>query len=106
MTLLLRRTFVRARQSAGLVWKNASRSVGHSYWLTGLGPPVVFAHAGGPPRATIQGLIISALPPSRRTEGQIRAPNASGEPRSSTREARVCARARSHARHSGARMRL
>jgi hypothetical protein len=31
------------------MWKNAPRPVGHRYWLTGLGPPAVFAHAGGPP---------------------------------------------------------
>ena len=31
------------------MWKNAPRPVGHRCWLTGLGPPVVFAHAGGPP---------------------------------------------------------
>src|SRR5262245_21402889 len=31
------------------MWKNAPSPVGHRCWLTGLGPPVVFAHAWGPP---------------------------------------------------------
>ena len=31
------------------MWNNATRPVGHLWWLTSLGPPVVLAHAGGPP---------------------------------------------------------
>jgi hypothetical protein len=38
--------------SAVWIWNNATRSVGQLAWLTGLGPPRVFEHAGGPPRCS------------------------------------------------------
>jgi len=47
------------------MWNNATRSVGQFRWLTGLGPPVVFAHAGGPPlQRRHQKTYAAATPPS------------------------------------------
>jgi hypothetical protein len=59
------------------MWKNATRSVGQLAWLTGLGPPVVFEHAGGPPHEFVintRGTSLDDVKAVTRTEvwgGQI-----------------------------------